>query len=67
MSGYVVKQQTEQGQVRLAEIDPWGCVTVHRTKAGAETAVSALGGKINGYFVERDRVRRDQSIVDVVE
>lgn len=68
MSGYyVVKQQTEPGHVRLVECDEYGCVTVHRTRDGAAEIVQEKGGEVNGYFVARDRVRRDQAIVNIVD
>ena len=67
-SYFVVKQQMEVDHVRLAECDTYGCVTVHRTRRGAErVAKEKNNGSSNGYYVDRDRIRRDQTIVDIVD
>lgn len=69
MTGYwVIKQQVEPGCDRLAECDEFGCVTVHTTRRGADAACASLnGGQKNGYFVARDQIRREQTIVNEVE
>ena len=64
---YIVKQQIGPGIEKLAECNEFGRVTVHRSLTGAEAVVESLGGYRCGYFVARDRIRRDQTIVEIVD